>query len=674
MPHPDLELERARLDFFRQCLDAMRAKTAHLAGREDLLAANEADAVAVRHQLSLRLAALDQPGMLCFGSLLTDSASGAERFHIGRRHLDDAEGEPAVVDWRAPVAVPFYRATAADPLGLDRRQRFTFAADQLADIYEEDFTDPDSLLGGSGAHGVPDPLLGELSRERTGQMRDIVATIQAEQDVVIRAGLDECLIVQGGPGTGKTAVGLHRAAFLLYEQRDQLARTGVLVVGPNPIFLQYISQVLPSLGETSVTQTTLVGIFGWRFRCSIDDSFDRASLLGDARWSVVIERAALRCITVPAESIELRFRSRVVRIEPEFIQELVTLIRDRDSSLRQQRDRFRNRMLREAYDRWSGDELHALSLDEFSSEVLAHKQSRSVLDKCWTTVNPLALVRSLLTSKNSLARSSDGVFDGREQETIIRDRQQLGSQELWSAAEVPLIDHAEAFVTGEVRRYGHVVVDEAQDLSPMALRLIGRRAHRNSLTILGDLAQATGAGASADWSATLAHLGQPDNARIAELTVGYRLPAAILEFANRLLPEAAPLVTPATSARKVGSPPQLVECSTPDIGRVVVARAATMAGEYLTAAVIAPISVHNDLRSAGLVEGEWGNGIVLLDPATAKGLEFDAVIVVDPMAIYREARHGPRLLFVALTRAVQSLTLIHGPEGLPAAFLDVASG
>ena len=559
MPHPDLELERARLDFFRDCLDAMRAKTAALAGREDLLAANEADAVAVRHQLGLRLATLHQPGMLCFGSVLTERALGGELFHIGRRHLDDPHGDPAVVDWRAPVAVPFYRATAADSLGLDQRRRFTFASDQLADIYEEDFTDPDSLLGGSGAHGVPDPLIAELGRERTGKMRDIVATIQGEQDVVIRAGLEECLIVQGGPGTGKTAVGLHRAAYLLYEQREPLARTGVLVVGPNPIFLQYIAQVLPSLGETSVTQTTLVGIFGLRFRCAIDDTFARAYLLGDPRWSEVIQRAALRCINVPAVPIELRFRSRVVRIEPEFIEELVQVIRSRDSSLRQQRERFRNRLLREAYDRWSGDELHALSMEEFAGEVLAHKESRTALDRCWTTMNPVALVRTLLTSKPSFARVAAGLFGVDEQHTIVRRREKRGSQELWSAAELPLIDEAEALVNGDVRRYGHVVVDEAQDLSPMALRVIGRRTRHGSLTILGDLAQATGAHASTDWSITLDHLGRPANARITELTIGYRLPAAILEYANRLLPEAAAMVTPATSAREAGAAPVVLK-------------------------------------------------------------------------------------------------------------------
>ena len=192
-----------------------------------------------------------------------------------------ADGTPVVVDWRAGVATPFYRATLADPFGLERRRRFVFTARELADVFEEDFSDPDSL---AGSGGVPDPLLAELGRARTGQMRDIVATIQAEQDAIIRAPIETCLVVQGGPGTGKTAVGLHRAAFLLYEHRVRLAREGVLVVGPNPVFLRYISQVLPSLGETSATQTTVDGLA----RAALPRSSPRtrspvAAIKGDAR-------------------------------------------------------------------------------------------------------------------------------------------------------------------------------------------------------------------------------------------------------------------------------------------------------------------------------------------------------------------------------------------------------
>ncbi len=211
--------------------------------------------------LNARLRSLDtEVDGLAFGRL---DAEAGDTWYVGRRHVEDEAGDPVVVDWRAPVSTPFYRATAADPLELKRRRRFLMTARHVDDLFDEVFDDPDSV---DAAHhgGIPDPLLAELERSRTGEMRDIVATIAAEQDVVIRAPLDTCLVVQGGPGTGKTAVGLHRAAFLLFEHREQLDREGVLVVGPNPLFLQYIAQVLPSLGEAATRQTTVERLVGGR--------------------------------------------------------------------------------------------------------------------------------------------------------------------------------------------------------------------------------------------------------------------------------------------------------------------------------------------------------------------------------------------------------------------------
>src|SRR5689334_19762577 len=302
MPHPELASERARLRFAQECLDAMRHKTASRISNEEILAANEADAEAVKWQLQRRLASLDdEAAVLCFGRI--DEERG-DRWYIGRRHIEDVRGAPVVVDWRAAVATPFYRATLADSFGLERRRRFVFTMRELSDVFEEDFSDPDSL---AGSGGVPDPLLAELGRARTGQMRDIVATIQAEQDAIIRAPLETCLVVQGGPGTGKTAVGLHRAAFLLYEHRERLAREGVLVVGPNPVFLRYISQVLPSLGETSATQTTVDGVLGLRFRVVGVDPEAVAAVKGDARMAAVIAAAAQDSIRLPADGLSLRF-------------------------------------------------------------------------------------------------------------------------------------------------------------------------------------------------------------------------------------------------------------------------------------------------------------------------------------------------------------------------------
>src|SRR5437764_10710108 len=324
MPHPDLASERARLRFAQECLEQMRRRTAAKVADEDVLGANKADADAVKWQLQRRLASLDDDAaVLCFGRI--DEESG-DCWYIGRRHVEDEVGAPVVVDWRAGVATPFYRATLADPFGLKGRRRFVFTARELQDVFEEDFDDPDTL---AGSGGVPDPLLAELGRARTGAMRDIVATIQAEQDAIIRAPLETCLVVQGGPGTGKTAVGLHRAAFLLYEHRTVLARTGVLVVGPNPVFLRYISQVLPSLGETSATQTTVDGLLGLRFRVVADDTEAAAAVKGDARMRTVIERAAADAIRIPPDGIELMCRARLIRLSAAVLQAMVDAERAR---------------------------------------------------------------------------------------------------------------------------------------------------------------------------------------------------------------------------------------------------------------------------------------------------------------------------------------------------------
>ena len=394
MPHPDVAHERARLEFARTCLDAMRRRTAAKVADEDVLGANKADADAVKWQLQRRLASLDDDAaVLCFGRI--DEERG-DRWYVGRRHVEDEVGAPVVVDWRATVATPFYRATLADPFGLRLRRRFVFSARELNDVFEEDFTDPDSLVGSGG---VPDPLLAELGRARTGQMRDIVATIQGEQDAIIRAPLETCLVVQGGPGTGKTAVGLHRAAFLLYEHRTLLSREGVLVVGPNPVFLRYISQVLPSLGETSATQTTVDGLIGLRFRVVADDPEPVAALKGDARMAVVIARrgrerdqGAGRGSDAALSDAPHRLRRRrgagTRRRDPR-----------RDVPLATQRERFRQSLVRRAYDRYTGGLALELAEDDFGAELLANATSRKTIDGIWRSVNPTGLVRSLLTQR-----------------------------------------------------------------------------------------------------------------------------------------------------------------------------------------------------------------------------------------------------------------------------------
>jgi DNA helicase IV len=663
MPHPDLASERARLEFAQVCLDEMRERTANRVANEAVLAANKADAEAVKWQLQRRLASLDDDAaVLAFGRI--DEASG-EQWYIGRRHVEDVSGVPVVVDWRAEVATPFYRATLADPFGLARRRRFVFSGRELTDLFEEDFDDPDSV---AGSGGVPDPLLAELGRARTGQMRDIVSTIQAEQDAIIRAPLESCLVVQGGPGTGKTAVGLHRAAFLLSEHRTLLAREGVLVVGPNPVFLRYISQVLPSLGETSATQMTVDGLLGLRFRIGGVDDAATAAVKGDARMAQVVERAAAGAIKIPDDGVRLRYRTRTLELTAADLHDVVHEARSRGSSFGAQRERFRSQLVRRAYDKFTRGVAIELDESEFGTELLAETTSRKAIDGLWKTVNAVGLVRSLLTQRTALARAANGLLAADEQARLLRPR---ADAEAWTTNDLPLIDEAEARIKGAPRRFGHVVVDEAQDLSPMQLRMLARRARHHSLTVLGDLAQATGPASPSDWSETLTHLGRPANAERADLTMGYRLPGAFLAIANRLLPIAAPGVAPSRSVREDGDPPDIHLCAAGDLVDAVAEHALVLAKEFATVGVIATDDRVDELRRAietrGVVLAEPGevspdHPVVVLPAVIAKGLEFDAVIVVEPAAIAATEPHGARLLFVALTRAVQHLALAHSSD------------
>jgi DNA helicase IV len=670
LAHPALADERAHLQFAAQCLARMRARTAERVGQDHILAANEADVEAVRWQLQRRLKSLDDDSsVLCFGRI--DEELGPV-FYVGRRHVEDEGGKPVVVDWRAAVATPFYRATLSDPMGLAKRRRFVFVGRELNDIFEEDFDDPDSL---AGSGGVPDPLLAELGRARTGQMRDIVATIQHEQDVIIRAPLERCIIVQGGPGTGKTAVGLHRAAYLLYEHRRELARDGVLVVGPNPLFLSYISQVLPSLGETSATQTTVDQLMGLRFRTIARDSEDVAQVKGDARMVTLIERACDAAVQPPDDEMVFRVRARLVRISATEVHELIAALRKRDAPFSVQRTRFREQLVRRIHVAATGGEPSALEDAEFASVVFADAGNRQLVDRCWRTVNATSLVKSLLTQRATLARVAGGVLTDEEQRLLLRARPRKGEPEPWTPSDLPLLDEAEAQVKGAPRRYGHVVVDEAQDLSPMQLRMLSRRAIHHSMTVLGDLAQATAPAASASWHTVLGHFGRPANAEVTELTIGYRLPGAILDFANRLLPEAAPDVTAAASVRETGDPPDIHALARAELIEQSARHAVLLAQNFTTTAVITTAARVDEMRAAVAAaggdvapssEGALEHRITVLPAALAKGLEFDAVVLVEPAAIVAESVHGVRLLFVALTRAVSHLAIAHA-EPLPGA-------
>ena len=665
MAHPDLEAEQSHLDHAYRCLVAMRERTEATVSIDDM-AAQAVDGEIARWHLQQRLRALDVdvPG-LAFGRIDeegTPKMSGPT-WYVGRRHVEDERGEPVVVDWRADVSTPFYRATASDPFGLHMRRRFMMTDRRVDDLFDEVFDDPDSIHAARHG-GIPDPLLAELERERTGEMRDIVATIQAEQDVVIRAPLESCLVVQGGPGTGKTAVGLHRAAFLLYEHRQLLDEETVLVIGPNPVFLRYISQVLPSLGETAVRQSTVERLLGGRVRAF--DTAEVAALKGDPRMATVLTRAAAATIKPPVDDLSIATSWGRVRISKDDIAAAIIEIRQRDVPHNVGRNALRTQLVRMAEQAIAERRNEDAAPLGFADDLRSTKQFQSALTT-WPAVSPPALVRRLLSSPAALRTAAEGVLDDREQALLLRKSTRRIDDEPWTAADLVLVDEAEAIADGVRRTYGHIVVDEAQDLTAMELRLLARRCPRKSMTVLGDLAQATRPGAQRSWDDVLEHLGSPEGADFTELDLGYRVPAPIIEFANQLLSEAAPDVRPTRSVRESGQAPEIVSVGRDeDLSSVVQRIVEELAARWTSVGVVIP-------EGAGVVLGSVASGVTVVSPPEAKGLEFDAVVVVEPAkfvpATGDEHRAGLRLLYVALTRAVQTLTIVHR-EPLPPPLSD----
>jgi DNA helicase IV len=669
LPDPELRAEQDYLDRALDSLGAMRARAERLL--TDLIAAGNPDLDYVA-ALSRRVSLLaDSPRPLLFGR--TDE-EGGPTWHIGRRHVEDLRSDPVVIDWRAPVAVPFYRASAKDSLGLARRRQIMVdratvlaVADDLFGGRHDDATTT-RLRGG-------DALLAELERARTGEMLDIVATIQAEQDEIIRAPLGLTLTVQGGPGTGKTAVGLHRAAFLLYNH-PTLARDGVLVLGPSRAFLRYIAQVLPSLGEEAVVQTTISDIAP-KAKVKIEESIAVRRIKGDPRMSELLQRALEGRRRIVEHDVSLRVRFARATVSAERINELVASIAARPAPYKAGRAALRARLVSEARRAFRSSDRVGADETWFEGELTATDEFGALLDLLWPTVSPAALVRELLSSRPQLERYAAGLFQPDEWALLLRPRDATVTATTWSADDLPLLDEATFLTGGRTRRYGHIVVDEAQDLSPMQFRMIARRAPTGSVTILGDLAQATGPWTYGDWSEVRALLPAAAEVDHDELTLGYRAPGRVLDFASRLLPVAAPGVGPTSSVRAGRTDPALIPVDDGDLVRAGLTEARRLAEAHALVALVVPADMAPAFVKA--TRGDHGVGVLERDamtrpvtivPApTAKGLEFDAVVVVEPAAIAGEDPRGLRLLYVALTRPIQHLSVVHA-QPLPGALAD----
>ena len=656
--------EQARHDEARRHLARMREKTERAKGAAG--AATDVDSEIMEWTLAHRLRSLtDDPSGVFFGSI----DDGRDEFYVGRRHIEAERGEAFVIDWRAPAATPFYRATWADPMELHTRRRHTIEDHTVVALFEENFDDEDSVGGG----GVPDPLLAELERARSGSMRDIVATIQQEQDEVIRAPLESTIVVQGGPGTGKTAVGLHRAAFLLYEHRELLDREGVLVVGPNQRFLRYIAQVLPSLGEHAVTQLTVDGVASTRRFPKGADSGEVQRVKGSAAMVEVIGRLVTSAIS-PTD-VAAPLGHRMIRLTSEEVGRVIHATLTGSKQINSAREGFVQQAasfaLRKRHERHS-DEIERL--DELRDQLRKSSEWNKALDKIWPSQSAPALLRRFYGNGPTRRAVTEGFLSDGEREQLARRGAKRVSDEPWTASDLVLLDEIEDRLNGTPTRFGHIVVDEAQDLTAMGLRMIRRRADRSSMTVLGDLAQSTKPGGQTSWDEALDHLGRT-GAQLVELELGYRLPASILDYASHLLAEAAPGLRPSRSVREGGLDPVVVAVSHEDLFTAAAERASQLADLHTTVAILAA-NDHVAAAEAAVIEA--GHDLTGLEPAItvieasiAKGLEFDAVIVIEPSAIATSPAHydrtvGLRVLYVALTRAVQELHILHS-EPLPAA-------
>ncbi|MFN2504811.1 MAG: ATP-binding domain-containing protein [Acidimicrobiales bacterium] len=707
----------ARLDQMRHQARAVAADVVGLGSGGTHQARFERD---VRVEVTeRRLAALREADAgLVFGRI--DGQNG-ESLYIGRVAISDEDNEPLIVDWRAPAAEPFYRATPGQPLGLVRRRHFLLRGRTLTGI-EDDLLavgggDDSMVLVGEAA------LLASLGRARTGRMADIVATIQRQQDEVIRAPLPGILVVQGGPGTGKTAVALHRAAYLLYTYRFPLERSGVLLIGPNRVFLRYIEQVLPALGEDAVTFATPATLLP-PMRATGVESEVGARVKGDARMAAVLSRAVSQRQRPLARDATIPLGSHLLTLSPEATRETVDRVKRRRGTHNERRAVFERMVARHLLDDWRRRE--RLEDDEPLPEDMERRLRRqqafvAAVERMWPVLTPEDLLNDLFGVNALLRLAVRKILSPEEWRVLERPRQQRLADVTWTEEDVALLDEA-ALHLGPVpararpadvveederalfersldavgplddlmradlldhlarwtrdsqddegpdlatRTFGHLLVDEAQDLSPMQARMIGRRCPGGSMTIVGDLGQASREHAADRWDDVITHLPHRRPPRVAELTVNYRTPVEVMNLAARVLAAATPGLTPPRSVRATGEWPAVTQTSEEDL----VETAARVAGSELAQlgdgrlAVIAPIDLVDRLRTElGVVDG----GAAALEQPIgvypvhgAKGLEFDGVVVVEPAAIVDERLHGLRALYVALSRTTRRLHIVH---------------
>lgn len=731
LPNP-VDAEQAHLDTFYAALDSERERTERRTGEELLVSTRNAQALNQRdgriRDLNVRLSRLNgaEEG-LCFGRL--DAADG-DVLHIGRLGLHDADYEPLLIDWRAPAARPFYIATAVANQGVVRRRHIQTRLRRVVDVQDEqldlDREAADPSKPGTGVIGEA-VLLKALDARRTGRMESIVQTIQADQDRIIRSELPGILVVQGGPGTGKTAIALHRAAYLLYTHREQLEKRGILVVGPNAAFLKFIGQVLPSLGEDGVRLVTIAELYPG-LTATRPEAPESAEVKGRTVMAAVIEKAVADRQWIPDAPIEVLVDRTTLTLDPEFARTTRDRVRRRSLTHNQARPFFLNELvdgLTAQYSDLIGTDpldgenlLDDYDLTELRNEILAEPKMQALFDQLWPQLSPQQLLEELYGDEERLAQAAPQLSE-LDREHLLR----YGAD--WSPSDVPLLDEAAELLgddgteaareraararavayaqgaldllsgsgstdfddddasemltakdildaqmlaeryeaeddrtlaerAGADRRwtYGHVIVDEAQELTPMAWRAIARRCPLRSMTVVGDVAQTSAIGGGTSWSSALGETFG-DRWRLAELTLNYRTPAEVMELANAVLHEVDPTAKPPRSVRETGVPPWHADIP-PAEQALYVYKLASEETQYGEVGVITSRSRLELIQEA--VDGL--SGVTVLTAREAKGLEFDSVLVVDPDGIVIESPRGLRDLYVALTRCTQRLGVI----------------
>ncbi len=745
-----LDLALRALDHMRDEARSLRdsAAVANMRGAGDLVERDVVMGTAL-HRLD-QLAIGDQP--LFFGRI-DYAAVGApvgDDYHVGRLAVSDDELNPLVIDWRAPVAEAFYRATGVEPLGLARRRHVAIRGHEVTGVEDEYFADAngdlllpeeearaataEGLVDGGLALGGPGALLAALGRARTGRMGDIVATIQGEQDRIIRSPLPGVLLVQGGPGTGKTAVALHRAAYLLFTYRATLERQGVLVVGPNPLFLNYIENVLPSLGESGVTLSTISGLVT-NVEVRGHDSEEVDQLKGDVRMVAVLARALRTRQRAIRDDVEIPVGRAIVVVKARHTRDVVERARRRPGNHNQRRSavgrELAMRLASEYHERFSSEGLEeGNAVAELADLIRQTPQFKEIVQRIWPRLSGQELLHDLFGARALLRAAGQDLLSDEEMDLLFRPRSTSLDEIRWTKADAALIDEARILLgprrkpramnrpldagvldgvdldsySGAVRgaalreaqrlaptqnteldeaefvTYGHIVVDEAQDLSPMELRVLKRRDLTGSMTIVGDMGQATTASSASSWNAVLQVLDPRRTPIRVDLTVSYRTPEEVLDFAAPTLLAAAPDLEAPRPVRRAGFVPKVHEVSSEDFecslvdmvreevetvapGRVAVIVVGHRVAEILDMLERGGLAAVDprDQDSKGL-----GADLVVLAAEGANGLEFDAVVVVEPHEIASRGSTDPgaltprglRTLYVAMTRPTRRLAII----------------